>query len=73
MGQGKVGAAVRGANFNPATAGIEALIDHHAEAKLVCVETQGAFLIANEDHDEVQGEIGRLLVEAEKVAVHPPR
>jgi hypothetical protein len=40
---------------------------------MVNVETQGAILMAHEDNDEVQGEVGYLLVEAEKVTVHSPR
>ncbi len=46
-------------------------IHHYPEAKLVNVESQASFLIANEDHDEVQAEIGILTVQAQKGSVNP--
>jgi len=47
------------------------LIHHQPEAKLVNVESQASFLIANEDHDEMQAEIGILTVQAQKGSVNP--
>jgi hypothetical protein len=44
------------------------VIDDYAKTKLVDVETQASFLIANENHDEVQGEIS-LLVESQKMPI----
>ena len=49
------------------------LIYHYPEAKLVDVETQAAILIANKNHDEVQAEIGILLVQAQERSVNTKR
>ncbi|HUD56821.1 MAG TPA: hypothetical protein VMR02_16440 [Terracidiphilus sp.] len=38
---------------------------------MVKVETQAAFLNADENHDEVQRDVGFLAVEAQEEAVHP--
>ena len=66
QGQSEVCAAIRRRNFDPAATRLECVIDYDAETKLVHVETQAPFLIADENHDEVQREIGLLPVEAEK-------
>jgi hypothetical protein len=49
------------------------VIHHNPEAQLIDVEAQGAFLIANEDDDKVQAEVGVLSVEAEGRSIDPER
>ncbi len=70
--QGEVRAAVRRADFNPADA-LDLLIDDDAEAELVHVEAQAAFLIADKDHDEVEAKVRVLPVQAQKETIHPER
>ena len=72
-GEGDVCAAVRRRDFDPAAARLECVIDNDAEAKLVHVETHAALLIADENHNEVQREIGLLTVEAQQRPVNPKR
>src|ERR1700722_2182975 len=72
-GEGDIRAAIRGRDFDPPAAGLECVIDHEAEAKLVHVETQTALLIADEDHDEVQAEIGLLPVKAQQRPIKTER
>jgi hypothetical protein len=52
---------------------LESLIHEQPEAELVNVETQTPLLITNEDHDEVQGEVGILAVQAGERAINPKR
>jgi hypothetical protein len=73
LGQCNVGVAVWRRDLDPPTAGFNALIYHYPEAKLVDVETQAAILIANKNHDEVQAEIGILLVQAQERSVNTKR
>ncbi len=49
------------------------LIHNQAETELVQVEAQASLLIANEDQDEVERDVGVLLVQAERKVVHPKR
>jgi len=64
--------AVRGSDFNPADAR-DVLIHNQAETELVQIEAQASLLIANEDHDEMERDVGVSLVQTERKAVHPKR
>src|SRR6516225_2887067 len=51
----------------------DALIHNQTEAELVHVEAQASLLVANEDHDEVEGKVGILFIQGERKAVHAKR
>ena len=64
--------AVGGSDFDPADTR-DGLIDNQAEMELVQVEAQASFLIANKNHDEVERDVGVLLVQAERELIHSKR
>jgi hypothetical protein len=47
------------------------MIDDHAEAQRVSIEPQTPFLVANEDDDEVQTEIGLFAIQAQQGSLNP--
>src|SRR6266567_2918745 len=73
LGESDIGTAVRRTDLDPPATMLESLIHEQPEADLVQVETQTPLLIANEDHDEVQGEVGILAVQAGERAINPKR
>src|SRR5258708_37799360 len=66
---------MRGAGGTPMRAPRPAVLENlgpkQPETELVQVETQTSLLITNEDHDEMQREIGILSVQAGKRAINP--
>jgi len=50
---------------------LQTFIHYQPEAKLVNVEPEASFLIANEEHDEVQAQIRVLAVQAQERSVNP--
>jgi hypothetical protein len=54
-----------GSDFDPADPR-DVLIHNQAETELVQVETQASLLIANEDHDEVERDLGVSVVQAQR-------
>jgi hypothetical protein len=73
QGKRETRAAIRRRNLDPPPTRFEAFIHHKPETKLVDVESQASFLIANEDHDEMETEIRVLPIEAQKGPVNPKR
>ena len=73
LGQREAGIAVGGRDLNPSASGRENLVDDQAETELVGVETQASLLIANENHDKMQADVGVLLIEAQNGFMHPER
>ncbi len=71
LGESDIRAAVRRPNLDPPPAVLENLVHKQPETELVQVETQTSLLITNEDHDEMQREIGILSVQAGKRAINP--
>ena len=72
-GQREARAAIRRCDLDPPASRFEAVIHHQPKTKLVEVETQASFLIANEDHDEMQAEIRVLPIQTQKGPVNPKR